>query len=196
MTWLLTGFGLVNGFIDYLQVVTTKTVTLSLWFPHFTVHAKFFQAAVSSLVVTWWRLLTVAIPLLPGSSPLWTAAPFQLNNSWVWVLCYDRQYVGQSILEQSTPSGAYDQIFITIRKLWDCRCGALSLTRGRVCHLQLLLVLASVVILGSESRGTRDHISLSQIRDFSFRRIAGLRWRYSTPPPHGIELFLLQLSSL
>jgi hypothetical protein len=33
----------------------------------------------------------------------------------------------------------------------------------------------------------RDHILLSQIRDFLFHRLlrlAGLRWRYSTPPPH------------
>jgi hypothetical protein len=30
------------------------------------------------------------------------------------------------------------------------------------------LVLASAVVLGSESRGTRDHILLSQIRDFPF----------------------------
>jgi hypothetical protein len=37
--------------------------------------------------------------------------------------------------------------------------------RGRVCHLQLLLVLASKVILRSESHGTRDHILLSQIQD-------------------------------
>jgi hypothetical protein len=35
----------------------------------------------------------------------------------------------------------------------------------RVCRLQSLLVLASAVILGSESRGTRDLILLSQIRD-------------------------------
>jgi hypothetical protein len=47
--------------------------------------------------------------------------------------------------------------------------GALSDER-LVCRLQLLLVLASAVILGSESRGsesrgTRDHILLSQIRD-------------------------------
>jgi hypothetical protein len=85
------------------------------------------------------------------------------------------------------PSGAYDQIFITVRHLRVC-CGALSLTRGRVCCLQLLLALARAVIFGSESRGTRDHILLSQIRDFPFRRLlrlAGLRWRYSTPPPHG-----------
>jgi hypothetical protein len=40
-----------------------------------------------------------------------------------------------------------------------------SLTRGWVCRLQLLPVLASAVILGSESRGTHDHILLSQIRD-------------------------------
>jgi hypothetical protein len=38
-----------------------------------------------------------------------------------------------------------------------------TLTRGRVCRLQLLFVLASAVILWSESRGTRDHILLSRI---------------------------------
>jgi hypothetical protein len=32
-------------------------------------------------------------------------------------------------------SGASDQIFITVRQLQACWCGALSLTRGRVCHL-------------------------------------------------------------
>jgi hypothetical protein len=58
--------------------------------------------------------------------------------------------------------------------------------RGRVCCLQFLLVLASAVIYGSESRGTRDHILLYQIGDFPFCRLlplTGLRWRYSTPPP-------------
>jgi hypothetical protein len=34
-----------------------------------------------------------------------------------------------------------------------------------ICHLQLLRVLASAVILGFEFRGTRDHILLSQIWD-------------------------------
>jgi hypothetical protein len=42
---------------------------------------------------------------------------------------------------------------------------ASSLTRGWVCHLQLLLALASAVILRSESRRTHDHILLSQIPD-------------------------------
>jgi hypothetical protein len=83
------------------------------------------------------------------------------------------------------PSGAYDQILITVRQLRVCWCGAFSLTRARVFRLQLILVLASTVILGSESLGTRDHILLSQILDFPFRRLlrlAGSRWRYSTPP--------------
>jgi hypothetical protein len=42
-----------------------------------------------------------------------------------------------------------------------------SLTRGWVCHLQLLLALASEVTLRSESRRTHDHILLSHIRDSS-----------------------------
>jgi hypothetical protein len=66
--------------------------------------------------------------------------------------------------------------------------GRLSLTRGRVCLLYMLLVLASVVFLGSESLWTRDHNLLSQIWDFPFHRLlrlAGSWWRYSTPPPHG-----------
>jgi hypothetical protein len=55
-----------------------------------------------------------------------------------------------------------------------------SLTKGWVCHLQLLLALASEFILGPKL--------LSQILDFHFcrlLRLAGLRWRNSTQPPHG-----------
>jgi hypothetical protein len=37
--------------------------------------------------------------------------------------------------------------------------------RGWVCRLQSLLTPASAVILRSESRGTHDHILVSQIRD-------------------------------
>jgi hypothetical protein len=43
-------------------------------------------------------------------------------------------------------------------------CGVPSLTRGRVCLLYMLLTLVSVVFLGSESLGTRDHILLSVLR--------------------------------
>jgi hypothetical protein len=57
-----------------------------------------------------------------------------------------------------------------------------SLTRGQVCRLQLLLVLASAVILRSESRGTHDHILLSQIRDSPNWRF---RSSYLYPPGTG-----------
>jgi hypothetical protein len=117
------------------------------------------------------------------------------------------------------PSGTRDQYFflleIFFRQLRVCYFEAPSLTRGRVCNLLLLLVLASVVLLVFESRRTQDHILLSQFlrhpqpggsgphiyipqeqgapdipsgTGFPFcwlLRLAGLRWSYSIQPPHG-----------
>jgi hypothetical protein len=139
-------------------------------------------------------------------------------------LYYDRQSVSQSVhLGVRHPSGTRDQFFfpleIFFRPLRVCYFVEPSLTRGQVCNLLLLLVLASAVPLGSESRGTQDHILLSQFlrlpqpggpgpriyipqeqggpdilpgTGFPFRRLlrlAGLRWRYSIPPPPGMFLF-------
>jgi hypothetical protein len=97
------------------------------------------------------------------------------------------------------PSGAYYQIFIIVWQLRVCWFGAPCLTRGRVCRLQLLMALASAVIFGSESHRTRGHILLSQIRDFPIRRLlrlAGSRWRYSTPTPHGKMWMITSLLTL
>jgi hypothetical protein len=83
------------------------------------------------------------------------------------------------------PSGAQDQIFFfffAVRQLPICWCGAPCLTRGRVCRLELLLVFASAVILGSESRGTYDHILLSQILDFPPPPTCRARSPYLYPP--------------
>jgi hypothetical protein len=88
----------------------------------------------------------------------------------------------------SSPIWGHDQIFITIWQLRSCFCGAPSLRRRRVSLLYMLLALASVVFLRPESLGTLDHILLSQIWEFPFRRLlrrAGSRWKYSNPPPHG-----------
>jgi hypothetical protein len=64
------------------------------------------------------------------------------------------------------PSRTSDQFFflleIFFRELRVRYFVAHSLTRGRVCNLLLLLVLAAVP-LGSESRGTQDHILLSEL---------------------------------
>jgi hypothetical protein len=49
----------------------------------------------------------------------------------------------------------------TLRVCWG---RALSLTRRRVCLLQLLLPIVIAVILGSKSSGNHDQILLSQIR--------------------------------
>jgi hypothetical protein len=64
------------------------------------------------------------------------------------------------------PSGIRDQFFfhleIFFRQLRVCYFVAPYLTRGWVCNLLLMLVLASAVPLGSESRWTQDHILFSQ----------------------------------
>jgi hypothetical protein len=79
---------------------------------------------------------------------------------------YDWRSVSQSVL--------HDQIFITVWELRSCFWVAPSLTRGRVCLLYMLLVLASANFLGSESLGTHDYILLSQIWGFPFRRLLRL----------------------
>jgi hypothetical protein len=74
------------------------------------------------------------------------------------------------------PSGAHDQIFITVWQLRSCFFGrAPSLMRGRVCLWYMLLALSSAVFCGCEYLGTSDHILLSQIWDFPFRRLIQLK---------------------
>jgi hypothetical protein len=57
------------------------------------------------------------------------------------------------------PSGAYDQIFFSVRNteyVWQLHSlfrGTPSLTRGRVCLLYVLLALASAVFLGCSPLG-------------------------------------------
>jgi hypothetical protein len=130
-------------------------------------------------------------------------------------LLYDWRFTANHFILATRPLRHTTRIFIF--QLNTCSYSphiTSSLMRGWVYHLQLLLVLASSVILRSESRWTHDHILLPQIRDspnlegqvpvfispgtgwpgytpdtgFSFRCLlwlAGLRWKYSIPPPHG-----------
>jgi hypothetical protein len=125
-------------------------------------------------------------------------------------LLYDWRVTANEFVWATRPSRFTTSIFF-----WPNRCRhshyvTSSLMRGWICCLQLLLVLASIAILCSESRGSHDHMLLSKIRELpnldgqvpvfispkhwvplSFLRFSGLRWRYSNTSPYG----LLTLSS-
>jgi hypothetical protein len=66
--------------------------------------------------------------------------------------------------------------------------------RSWVCRLQLLLFLASEVILRSESRGTHDHILLPQIRDFC--NLEGQVLVFISPRNRVVQLYPQALGSL
>jgi hypothetical protein len=100
-----------------------------------------------------------------------------------------RLTVSQSVLVSNTNWGSWPSIYYSLTvTVFVFLGGPLWREDGPVCLLYILLALARVVFLGSESLGTRDHILLSQIWDFPFRRplrLAGWWWKYSYPPPHG-----------
>jgi hypothetical protein len=143
--------------------------------------------------------------LLPERYPRSTQLKIDLFYDW-------RLAVNQFVSEPSSLRPTTNIFIFQVNTCGYCPY-VTFLTRRWVCRLQLLLGLASAVILGSDSRGTHDHILLSQIRHspnpegqvpvfispmnsvaqiyprhwVPFRRLlrlAGLRWRYSTPPPH------------
>jgi hypothetical protein len=181
------GFGLEIGFIGqlYTQLVTTSNygANANLHTLQFTAtHTQSFLARsvfTSSCLIT---ALTIAIPLLPGSIPPWMAAIFQLN--WLRVRVTLRLAVyRQSVRLGDKPLETHDQrLFFQLNPCGQSAYVTSSLTRRWFCCLQLLLVLASAVILGSESRGTHDHILRSQIRDSPTWRA---RSPYLYPPGTG-----------
>jgi hypothetical protein len=145
--------------------------------------------------------------LLPCSHAHWMTAGLQLTHG-------QSQSQDKIMLRRTVSlaqSWAQDQSFVTVTQLLICWCGTPFLTRGRICRLQLLLVLASSV------RVTRDswpYFTVSDLRlpqtggsgpciyvpqeqggpvippgtGLPFRRLlrlAGQRWRFLNPPPHG-----------
>jgi hypothetical protein len=83
-------------------------------------------------------------------------------------LLYDWRFTANQFVLAPSPLRLTAWIFSQLHTCGHSPYITSSLTRGWVCHLQLLLALASAFILGSESRGTHDHILLSQIRNFPF----------------------------
>jgi hypothetical protein len=71
----------------------------------------------------------------------------------------------QSVRLGNKSLGTQDQYFFQLKTCGHNPYVIYSVTWGLLCRLQLLLGLASAVILGSEYRGTRSQILLSQIPD-------------------------------
>jgi hypothetical protein len=96
------------------------------------------QCSKSRCLVTAYNSGCSSASRLPNCHWL-TTANFQLQLSILdWLpsqshVMTDGQSPSQSWCQ--APSGAQDQIVVTVRHLQFCRCGASSLTRGRVCHL-------------------------------------------------------------
>jgi hypothetical protein len=80
-------------------------------------------------------------------------------------LLYDWRFTANQFVLSSSPLRPKTQHFFQVNTCGYSPYVPSFLTGGWVCHLQLLLELASAVILGSDSRETHDHILLSQIRD-------------------------------
>jgi hypothetical protein len=99
------------------------------------------QCSLSRVRVLWYSrpYFTVSDLSLPFSSP-----PTTRRIPWI----QSQSHIatdGQSVTKSwcRAPFGARDEIFITVWQLRSCFCEALSLTRGRVCLLYMLLALAS-----------------------------------------------------
>jgi hypothetical protein len=115
---------------------------------------------------------------------------------WVWVLCYDRRSVGSLSWYKAPIRGLWPDFYfrpeygirltVTFLIPWgalsDEKTGLFFECAAGPCQRSLSRVLVPWAC---------DRTLLSQIWDFPFRRLlrlAGSRWRYSTPPPHGFDL--------
>jgi hypothetical protein len=99
-------FGLVSGFIEHLQIVTTRnysSIANSHTLQFITAHTKSSQSAVSSPVVAWWQITTMSSAsvltfLSAGDCPITNTLSKSKSK-----LRYDRWSVGQSVLVCQAP---------------------------------------------------------------------------------------------
>jgi hypothetical protein len=148
LKWLETGFGLVIGFTGLLKLETT--ISYSIVANSHTLQFTIAGTKSSQYVFTR-RCLGTAVNNVDSSASAFTTllaghflttrlqtrpglSPSELTGQNQRCLTTDGQSASQSWCQEA-PSGAQDQIFVTVREMLFCRRGAPSLTRGRVCHL-------------------------------------------------------------
>jgi hypothetical protein len=94
----------------------------------------------------------MSIPLLPGSSPLWTATSFQLNYSRVRVILRLAVY-RQSVLAISPLIITTSNFILLLNTCGYSPYVTSSLTSGWVCRLQLLMALPAQSLSGPSPAG-------------------------------------------
>jgi hypothetical protein len=102
-------------------------------------------------------------------------------------LSYGRRSVDQFVLVSGSPLGPmirfYPFLSLVTFVLFSS-CWAPSLRRGWVCSLECLHSL--VRSLRTNNHTLPSHLRLCSLYVASYGS-QGLRWRYSNPPPHGVE---------
>jgi hypothetical protein len=104
-----------------------------------------------------------------------------------WSSSCGRQSVDQFILASGSPLGPmtrflsffvlFDNYFVVIPR-------APSLTRGRVCNLQCNRCLVRSLWTNNHTLPPRLRLCSLFVASYDSQR---LQWRYSNPPPHGVE---------
>jgi hypothetical protein len=87
------------------------------------------------------------------------------SRQWESELLYDWQCTTSQFVLASSSSRLRNSDFFQLKPCRHSPYVTFSLTSRWVCHLQLLLPLASTVVLRSNSHRTHDHILPPQIQD-------------------------------
>jgi hypothetical protein len=91
----------------------------------------------------------------------------QIHIDYIEIPLYDWQFTANQFVLVTSPFRLATSNFIFLLNTRGYSPYVTSsLIRGWVCRLQLLLLLASTIILRSKSCGTHDHILLSQIQHY------------------------------
>jgi hypothetical protein len=165
--------GLEIALIDPLHIVTTSncnTITNFHTLQITTAHAESFKSAVTSHFPVTDRnsgdSSAYVLNCIRSSLHRLPCKSLTSKTESESELLYDWRFTADQFVLATSPLRPTSRIFIFQQNTCsNSPYVTSSMTRGGVCLLQLLLGLAKAVILRSESRGTHDHILLSQIRD-------------------------------